>query len=106
MFDGNENLYNCHSTYPYSTKTLLFSNIIHLIQKNRNDLLYEKKFVFPSFQFDFSHNATDVPDNFISWHIFHEVYERDGKLQGHFKKALKLPYQITYPDNNKQSVQN
>ena len=39
--------------------------------------------MFPPFQFDLFYDAVDAPERFILWRIFHEAYERDGKLQGH-----------------------
>ena len=68
-------------------------------------MLNQKKFAFRPFQFDLFRDAIDVPEDFTTWCIFHEVYERDGKLQGHIRKVTKITYQATHPRNNKQSVQ-
>ena len=45
--------------------------------------------MFPTFEFDLFRDPIDVSEDFISWYIFHEVYENDEKLQGHSRKALK-----------------
>ena len=86
-----------HPAYADSTKTFTFFDIIHLINNTRNNLLNQKKFVFPfpefvfpSFQYDFVHLLyIDVPEGFISWRIFHEVYERDGQTLWPFQESIQ-----------------
>ena len=69
-------------------------------------MLNQKKFVFRPFQFDLFRDAIDVPEDFTTWYIFHEVYERYMEnIQGHIRKVTKITYQATHPRNNKQSVQ-
>lgn len=53
--------------------------------------------MFPFFQFDLIRDAIDAPEGFISWHIFHEVNEKDRKPQDHLRKAHK----VTHSGNNK-----
>ena len=64
-------------------------------------MLNQKKLMFPFFQFDLIRDAIDAPEGLISWHIFHEVYEKDRKPQDHLRKAHKVTYQVTHSGNNK-----
>ena len=88
----------------FATKAYLFFDIIHLLKNIRNNLLNQKKFLFPSFQFNLFHDAIHVPDGYISWRMFNEVNERDENLQTHRRKARKITYQVTHLGNNKQTV--
>ena len=89
----------------FQQKTFLFLNMIYLIKNTTNNLLNQNKFMFPPFQFDLFRDAVVVPECFISWRIFHEVYERDSKLQVHLRKAPKITNQVTHLCNNQLSVQ-
>ena len=97
---ATKNIYR--PAYADSTKTFPFFDIIHLIKNIRSNLLNQKKFVYPSFQLDLFRDAIDLREGFISWHILHELYEGDGKLQGHLRKALHVTYQLIHPGNSKQ----
>ena len=85
-------------------KTYLFFDIIHLIKNIRNNLLNQKKFVFPSFSFDLLEDNIEVPAGYITWQLFYKIYENDQALRANLKKAPKITYQATHPGNNKQSV--
>jgi hypothetical protein len=74
MFDGDKKLFIYH---PVSMKTYLFFDIVHLIKNIRNNLLLRKKFVFPSFKFDSFRDKIDVPEGYLSWRMFYELYEKD-----------------------------
>ena len=103
-FDGDKKTFIHHPSSPDLMKTYLFFDIIHLIKNIRNNLLNHKKFVFPCFQFHLFQDSINVPEGFISWRLFHEVYERDDELQANLRKAPKLTYKVTHPGNNKQNV--
>ena len=95
-----------HLAYADSKKKVfLFCYIFQLIKNIRKNLLDLKKFAFSSFQFNLFCDTIDVPKGFIWWCICHEVYERDGKLQGHFRKAPKVTYQTIHHGYKKQSIE-
>ena len=100
----NKTFIKHHAFADFARKTYLFFDVIHLFKNIRSNLPNQKKYVFPLFQFDLFHYAIHVPYGYISWHIFHEVHERDENLQVHLRKAPKITYQMTHPSNNKQSV--
>ena len=80
------------STPPYAdlaTKTYLFFDVIHLLKNIRNNLLNQKKFVFPSLQFELLRDAIHVLDGSISLRIFHEMHERDANRQVYLRKSIK-----------------
>ena len=105
IFDDDNKTFIKYPAYAdLASKTYLFLDVIHLFKNIRNNLLNQKKFVFLSFQFDLFRDAIHVPDCYISWHIFHEVHERDKNLQAHLRKTPKIMYQVTHPGNNKQRV--
>ena len=83
MLNDDKNAFIYHPAYADSTKTFLILDMIHLTKNTRNSPQNKKKFMFPPFQFDLFCDAVDTPERFILWCIFHEAYERDGKLQGH-----------------------
>jgi hypothetical protein len=92
MFDGDKKLFIYHPVYNSSMKTYLFFDIVHLIKNIRKNLLLRKKFVFPSFKFDSFRDKIDVPEGYLSWRMFYELYEKDEQLQSHLRKAPKLTY--------------
>ena len=94
MFNVDNKTFIKHPAYAdFATKTYLFFDTIHLF-KNRNNLLNLKKSAFPSFQFDLFHDTIYVPDIYMSWHIFHEVHERDENLQVHLKATNRVFHQL------------
>ena len=46
----------------------------------------------------------EIPNGFISWKTFYDVYEKDSKLQANLRKAPKPTYGAIHPGNNKQSM--
>ena len=78
--------------------------MVHIIKNVRNNLLNSKKFVFPSFEFDSFRDKIFVPGGYISWSMFHNLYEKDLELEANLKKAHKITFQVTHPGNNKQNV--
>ena len=76
----------------------------HLIQNIRNNLLNNKRFIFPPFISQGLYDDVDVTGSEISWRMLHEVYERDENLQAHLKAAPKLASKVLHPESYKQSV--
>ena len=90
IFDGENKTFIKHPAFAdFATKNYLLFDVIHLFKNIGNNLLNQKKFAFPSFQFDLFHDAIHVQDGYISWLIFHEVHERDEHLQAPLRKAPK-----------------
>ena len=53
----------------------------------RNNLLKQKKFIFPQFSFDDFKDMIEIPNGFISWQTFY-VYEKDSKLGNNMQSML------------------
>ena len=85
-------------------KIYLFFDTVHLMKNIRNNLLNRKRFLFPEFHFDGFYDELKFPGGEISWRLFHEVHERDVKLQAHLKAAPKLTSKVLHPGSCKQSV--
>ena len=83
-----------HPVYNETLKTYLLFDIVHLVKNSRNNFLSRKKFVFPEFSFDEFRDLIEIPNGFISWKIFYDVYEKDSKLQANLRKARKLMRQF------------
>ena len=66
-FNGDNKTFIKHPAHAdLATKTYLFFDVTNLFKKIGNNLLNQKKFVFPSFQFDLFRNTFHVPDCYIS----------------------------------------
>ena len=89
----------------HGKNTFLFYDNVHLLKNIRNNLLANKKFVFPSFNIDLGTKNISSPDGYISWADFHRVHEKDAELDANLRKAPKLTYSVLHPGNNKQDVQ-
>jgi hypothetical protein len=85
-------------------KTYLFYDSVHLMKNIRNNLLNRKRFLFPSFHFDGFYDDVSVCGGEISWRLFHQVYEKDKKLQGNLRAAPELSAKVLHPGNCKQAV--
>ena len=70
----------------------------------RNNLLNNKRFLFPVFSFSGFYDQINCYGGEISWKLFHDVYEKDEKLQSNLRKAPKISAKVIHPGNNKQSV--
>ena len=71
----------------------------------RNNLLNNKRFLFPVFSFSGFYDQINCDGGEISWKLFHEVwYEKDEKLPSNLRKAPKTSAKVIHPGNNKQSV--
>ena len=89
----------------HNTKTYLLFDNVHLLKNVRNNLLANKKFVFPSFDINLGSEKISSPDGQISWGDFHRLHEKDAALDANLRKAPKLTYSVLHPGNNKQDVQ-
>ena len=86
------------------SKVYLFYDSVHLMKNIRNNLLNNKRFIFPAFKFSEFVDDISCEAGEISWKLFHDVYEKDQDLQSNLKKAPKISARVLHPGNNKQSV--
>ena len=87
-----------------SQKIYLCFDTVHLIKSIRNNLLNNKRFIFPAFTFEKFNDLINVEGREISWELLHDTYEKDCTLQGNLRKAPRLNLKVLHPSNNKQSV--
>ena len=85
------------------SKFYLFFESVHLMKNIQNNLLNNKRFLFPAFSSGF-YDQINCDGGEISWKLFHDVYEKDEKLQSNLRKAPKIFAKVIHPGNNKQSV--
>ena len=85
-------------------KVCLCFDTVHLIKSIRNNLLNNKRFIFPAFTFEKFNDLIHVEGGKISWKLLHDTYKKDCTLQGHLRKAPRLNIKVLHPGNNKQSV--
>ena len=86
--NADSNIFVNHPAYLNSLKTYLFYDMVHIIKNVRNNNFpNSKKFVFPSFEFDSFRDQIFIPGGYISWSLFHKLYEKDLELEGNLKKA-------------------
>ena len=62
LYKGDSKTYISHPVYGGTMKTYLFFDMVHLIKNMRNNLLANKKFVFPKFSFDLFEDKIEVVD--------------------------------------------
>ena len=86
------------------SKIYLFYDSVHLMKNVRNNLLNNKRFIFPEFNFSGFYDDIVCESGEISWKLFHDVYESDEKVQGNLRKAPKIKAKVLHPGSNKQSV--
>ena len=87
-----------------SSKTYVFFDTVHLLKNIWNNLLREKRFVFPGFQFDVCGTKISSAPGYICWSD-QQVYEMDLRLDENIRKAPKLTYSSLHPGDNKQNVE-
>ena len=84
-----------------SQKKYLCFDIVYL--KNiRNNLLNNKRFIFPAFTFEKFNDLIHVEGGEISWKLLHDTYEKDCTLQANLSKVPRLNLKVLHPGNNKQ----
>ena len=101
----SENDYSIRHPANHGKNTFLFYDNVHLIKNIRNNLLANKKFVFPKFNFNIGTENVSSSGGFLYWADFHRLHERDMKLDANLRKAPKVTYSVLHPGNNKQDVQ-
>ena len=84
-------------------KIYLMYDSVHIIKNVRNNLLNDKRFIFPPFEFFGFRNEIKITGE-ISWSLLHKVHSEDEKLQSNLKATPKLDNKTLYPGNNKQDV--
>lgn len=85
-------------------KIYLFFDTVHLIKNVRNNLINRIRFLFPEFSFNEFYDEVKMIAGEVSWHLLHQVYEKDLNLQAHLRSAPKLSASVLHPGNCKQSV--
>ena len=85
-------------------KIYLFFNSVHLLKSIHNNLLNNKRFLFPAFNFNGFLDPIKCEGGEISWNLLHNVHEMDEKLGSNLRKTPKLSARALIPGNNKQSV--
>ena len=85
-------------------KSYLCFDTGHLIKSIRNNLLNNKRFIFPAFTFEKFNDLINVEGREISWKLLQDTYEKDCTLQANLCKAQRLNLKVLPPSNNKQSV--
>ena len=103
LFNSESKLFFEHSAN-HAKRTYMFFDIVHLIKNIRNNLLNEKKFVFPEFSYNQGNIQLHCPQGYIGWADLYKIYGKDKELKEKLRKALKLSYQALHPGNNKQNV--
>ena len=103
LFNSESKLFFEHSAN-HAKRTYMFFDIVHLIKNIRNNLLNEKKFVFPEFSYNQGNIQLHCPQGYIDWADLYNIYDKDKELKGNLRKAPKLSYQALHPGNNKQNV--
>ena len=78
------------SIYYTDQKIYLFFDTVHLLKNVRNNLLNNKRFLFPEFHFSGFQEEVKVPGGEVSWRLLHDVHEMDSMCQAHWRKAHKL----------------
>ena len=87
-----------------SKRIYLFYNSVHLMKSIRNNLLNQKRFLFPPFEFKEFNDGICVPAGEIRWQIFHRIHEEDKKLDAYLRAAPKITASVIHPGSCKQSV--
>ena len=82
----------------------LFFYAVHLIKNVRNNLLANKKLIFPPFSFNGFQEKLDVPGGEISWKLLHDVHDNDKSLSANLKKAPKLNSKVCFLITNTRQL--
>ena len=70
----------------------------------RNNLLNRKRFLFSVFSFSEFYDEVKFSGGEVSWHVLHQVYERDQKLQANMKAAPKFCLKVLHSGSCKQGL--
>ena len=91
--------------YYQTQKIYLYFDPVHLVKNIRNNLLNNKRFIFPSFEFFGFYDDITVKSGEVSWKLLHDVHEKDILLGANLRKAPKLSNKVLHPGKFKQNVQ-
>ena len=94
---------NLYSMYE-SHKIYLCIDTVLLIKSIKNNLLNNKRYIFPAFTFEKYNDLINVKGGEIPWKLLHDTYEKDCTLQANLRKAPRLNLKVLYSGNNKQSI--
>ena len=67
---------------------------VHLVKIIRNNLLGNKWFLFPGFDFFGFEQDVTMPDGELSWRLLHDVRDAVGRGSSNLRKAHKLNAQV------------
>ena len=87
-----------------SQKIYLCFDTVYLIKSIRNNLVNNKRFIFPAFSFEEFNDIIHVEGGEISWKLLHDTYEKDCLLQANLRKSSRLNLKVLHPGNSKKSV--
>ena len=91
--------------HPSSKKKIyLMFDSVHLVKNIRNNLLSNKRFIFPAFNFDKFEDEINVKAGELRWKNLLDVYDHDQSLDAKLKLAPKLSFRALHPGDNKQNV--
>ena len=83
----------------------LFHDTVHILKNIRNNLLNQKRLIFPQFtNNDLMDMPVEVTGGEISWSLLHQVREKDIQCQANLRAAPKLQANVLHPGNCKQNV--
>ena len=75
-------------------KVFLSYDEVHLVKNIRNNLLAQKRIIFPPFQFMEFEDELIVPVGEVSWKLLDDVHEKDKTLAAKFREARKLTSKV------------
>ena len=112
IISDNHHVTLLHFNTPYdnlyfmyeSQKNYLCFDTVHLIKSIKNNLINNKRFIFPAFTFEKFNDLINVESGKISWKLLHDTYEKGCTLQANLRKAPRLNLKVLHPGNNKQSL--
>ena len=72
----------------------IFHETVHVVKNIQNNLLGNKRFQFPGFEFFGFEQDVIMPGRESSWRLLHDVYDADGRWSSNLKKAHTLNAQV------------
>ena len=96
--------YKIHNPYHSVENIYLLFDTCHLIKNIRNNLVANKFFDIPSFQFSSVNFNLSFQAGFVRWSHLHTIHEKDLSLSVHLRAANKINLFVLHPGNSKQSV--
>ena len=85
-------------------KVYLFHDSVHLMKNIRNNLLNNKRLIFPPFSCNLLSKKIEVSGGEMSWKLLHDIHDEDRRVQANLRAAPKLTAQVLHPGNCKQNV--